>query len=107
MCDRKCTHADAGEVERLRELSVTKIMLDIVPGADGMGHEVYAKSVQDVVNELGQMDDRIELLRAQLAERDALLSRVHQADALSHNCPLWLDIDAALSAIAEDKPNEY
>ena len=98
------THADAGEVERLRELSVTKIMLGIVPGADGMGHEVYAKSVQDVVNELGQMDDRIELLRAQLAEAHALL-RVLKNDCEKDPMyvgPSWIKrIDAALSASAE------
>lgn len=89
------THADPGEVERLRELSVTNIMLDVVPG-DGSGHEVYAKSVQDVVDKLGQMGDRIEQqesvqaelneamklvlderddLRAELAKRDALLAK--------------------------------
>ena len=42
-----------------------------------------------------------ESLQHDLAERDALLRRVHQADALSHSCPLWNDIDAALSASAE------
>ena len=35
------------EPQDLQALSVTNIMLDIVPG-DGSGHEVYAKSVADV-----------------------------------------------------------
>ncbi len=55
---------DTAEVDRLRALSVTNILLDVVPG-DGSGHEVYAKSVQDVVDKFGQMGDRIELLEGQ------------------------------------------
>lgn len=43
------SHAYAGEVERLRALRVTNIMLDVVPG-DGSGHEVYARSVDEVVS---------------------------------------------------------
>lgn len=33
------------------------------------------------------------------AELVALLKRVHQADALSHNCPLWKAIDAKLAEL--------
>ena len=36
------------EVEQLRALSVSNIMLEVVPGEDGMGEEVYAKSVADI-----------------------------------------------------------
>jgi len=61
------------EVERLKALSVTHIMLDVIPG-DGSGFEVYAKSVDDVVNKLTDLDNQLEAalernrgLRAQLA----------------------------------------
>lgn len=59
------------EVEALRELSVTNIMLDVTPGASGMGEEVYAKSVADVERVLGEQGDRIEELEGQLASTNA------------------------------------
>jgi len=37
-----------------------------------------------------------ELFRARIVALEGLLNRVRQADALSHNCPLWKAIDAAL-----------
>lgn len=52
--------AGAAEIEELRALSVTNIMIDVVPGDDGMGHEVYAKSVDDVVNKLTAMGAELE-----------------------------------------------
>lgn len=67
------THADPSEIERLRALSVENIMIDVVPGADGMGHEVYAKSVADVNSAFGRMVDREEELEQKLAEAQALL----------------------------------
>lgn len=42
------------------KLSVTNIMLDVVPGWDGMGQEVYAKSVADVEAVLSKMGERLE-----------------------------------------------
>lgn len=66
----------ADELERLRALSVETILLDMTPGWDGMGHEVYAKSVDQVVSKLTEMGGRIEdleLERVKLrAELDAL-----------------------------------
>ena len=41
-------------------LSVTKIMLDVVPGEDGNGEEVYAESVEDVENKLSDLGSRLE-----------------------------------------------
>jgi hypothetical protein len=41
---------------------VTSIMLDVVPGADGEGVEVFAKTVDDVVRKLTEMGQRIEEL---------------------------------------------
>lgn len=48
------------KVADLQELSVTKIMIAIVPGEDGMGHEVYAKSVDDVERLLSRLSEKAE-----------------------------------------------
>lgn len=48
------------ELKRLSELSVTRILLDVVPGEDGMGEEVYARSVKDVEEVLADMGERLE-----------------------------------------------
>lgn len=92
------------EAERLRKLSVTNIMLDITPGEDGMGHEVYAKSVDDVVRKLSAISEDLEerdTLRNQLAEAHALLRDLYDNNELS----LGDDqrILAALPASAEPK----
>ena len=42
-------------LEAAQKLSVTNIMLDVVPGWDGMGDEVYAKSVDEVVEALSKL----------------------------------------------------
>jgi len=48
------------EIQRLGRLSVENIMVDIVPGEDGGGHEIFAKSVSDVVALLSDMVQRAE-----------------------------------------------
>lgn len=48
------------EMRRLAELSVTRILLDVVPGEDGEGEEVYAQSVKDVEEVLSDMGERLE-----------------------------------------------
>lgn len=47
------------ENERLKALSVTSIMIAVVPG-DGSGHEVYAKSVADVEALLSRLSEKAE-----------------------------------------------
>lgn len=42
------------------DTDVRKILLDVVPGLDGMGHEVYAKSVGDVEKALTKMAQELE-----------------------------------------------
>jgi len=42
------------------DCDVRKIMLDVVPGWDGMGQEVYAKSVREVEDLLSGMGQRLE-----------------------------------------------
>ena len=48
------------EVQNLQALAVTSILVDVVPGADGMGHEVYATSLEDVVEKLSDLGSRLE-----------------------------------------------
>lgn len=51
--------ADAQRITELEALSVTNIMLNVVPG-DGSGFEVFAKSTSDVVDLLTKMSEKIE-----------------------------------------------
>lgn len=53
--------------DQLQTLSVTNVMLDIVPGMDGMGEEVYAKSVEEVSHALGELACQVDDLQDQLA----------------------------------------
>jgi hypothetical protein len=48
------------EVERLKPLSVTNIMVDVVPGHDGSGQEVFAASVADVERVLTRLSEKAE-----------------------------------------------
>lgn len=76
------THADPGEVERLRaEIKHLK-------------HTSVKEEVFDIV-----CKER-DTLRAQLAERDALLRDAHE-ELVCRNSPIANRIDAALSASAE------
>jgi len=61
-------------LERLAALSVTHIMLDVVPGEDGMGEEVYAKSVLEVEEALGRMGEQVENLESDLTKARELLN---------------------------------
>jgi len=45
---------------------VRTILLDVTPGFDGMGHEVYARSVEDVEDALSKQGERIEELEMEL-----------------------------------------
>lgn len=47
-------------------MDVRKILLDVVPGEDGMGLEVYAKSTVCVERKLTEMGERIEELESKL-----------------------------------------
>lgn len=65
----------AREIERLEALSVTKVMLDIVPG-DGDGYEVYAKSVSDVETKLGALGEENEDLQFEREQLRAELAAI-------------------------------
>lgn len=67
------------QVAALEALSVKHIMIAVVPGEDGMGEEVYAESVSDVVNTLSELDGHAEdaaSLRAEVAARDARIAEL-------------------------------
>jgi hypothetical protein len=53
-------------------LSVTNIMLTVVPGEDGMGVEVYAKTVSDVENAFTALCTKMEDIEAKLTEAERL-----------------------------------
>lgn len=72
------------EIASLKALSVTNILIDIVPG-DGSGQEVYAKSVADVVGLISRLSEKAEdsdSLKAQLAacKKDAETSKLSHID---------------------------
>jgi len=70
------------ELADLQALSVTNIMLDIVPG-DGSGHEVYAKSVAEVEAAITKRCDEIEELQAAIAQLQAQLQPRTVRDVVS------------------------
>ncbi|ABN88248.1 hypothetical protein BH02_3794 [Burkholderia pseudomallei] len=55
------------------DCDVRKILLNVVPGMDGEGHEVYAKSVADVEQLLSEMGERLDAFEGapQPAQADA------------------------------------
>lgn len=69
------------EIAELKALSVRNIMIDVVPG-DGSGLEIYAESVDDVVNQLTKLGEVAEnyesdliLFRNEIAELERLSQR--------------------------------
>lgn len=69
-------------------LSVTNIMLTVVPGEDGMGVEVYAKTVSDVENAFTALCTKMEDIEAKLTEAERLnkvaLEAMKEAQRVSH-----------------------
>lgn len=76
--------------QRLQALSVENIMLDIVPGFDGMGEEVYAKSVADVESKLSAMGDSLEFLEGQSVQLTAENQRLEGEVARLHKLLGWM-----------------
>ena len=70
------------ERDELRELSVTNIMVAICPGEDGMGEEVYARSLDDVfavINRLSEKAEEADSFRVQLLATQAHAARLVDA----------------------------
>lgn len=102
------------KVEQLERQSVTQILLDIVPGEDGMGEERYAKSVNDVIDELtkfGEKNEELERQNAELRMRADLCDFI-LADVLSNYDPgsktycLEWDHRGKLSGECEEWPDK-
>lgn len=58
----------AKQVDKLTKLSVANLLVNIIPDEDGIGREVYAKSVDEVELLLGKISET-DGLKAQLAAR--------------------------------------
>jgi hypothetical protein len=88
--------------------SVTSILLEVVPGPDGMGKEVYATSAADVVRKLSQMAERIEELEfTQPAPKPAALNWEPLQDFWRDNPAVdWDELEAAVIAAHRAKQGE-
>jgi len=84
--------ADAQRIVELEALSVTNIMIDIVPG-DGSGHEVYAKSVGEVVDVLTYFSEKL--------DAQSGCTRSHPHEAMSKMCELRIEIDRLTNQLAQ------
>lgn len=89
------------QVAELQALSVTQILLTVVPGEDGMGEEVYAKSVADVEDLLSKLSEKADDADALRAQVDALAEALKQA-----NCGLVTVLDEILGVQRRRKPDE-
>lgn len=82
------------QVAELQALSVTHIMIDVAPGEDGIGEEIFARSVADV-------NGLISALSEQASEADTLQAQV---DALAAALQAMLEgsfcIESARIALA-------
>lgn len=95
--------AASAEIARLQALSVTHILLAVVPG-DGSGQEVYAQSVADVedkLSELGERAEEADSLKAQLAAQQALV--VELADALQSSVAMIDNLNSAYGSENVDR----
>lgn len=84
------------------ELSVTKILLRVAPGKDGMGEEIYAKSVRDVQQLLSEMGEKIETLQS---EKQTLQGEVSVSKTLLQEAVVTLresGIGSSLGARIDD-----
>jgi hypothetical protein len=84
--------------------SVCRILLDVVPGPDGMGQEIYATCVEDVVKKLTQLSTEVDELEIRLASKSSSTANApdetqeqeeFEAAVVAYGVPL--DQDAALS----------
>lgn len=76
---RRMAERAVQEINALQALSVTNILLDVVPGdGDGDGLEIYAQSPDDVVKLLSKLYDQAEALRDALQEAVRTLRRYEE-----------------------------
>ena len=80
----------AAEIARLQKLSVTNILLEISPGFDGMGDEIYAKSVEDVYKAMAKLETKIDDQRGEIAKLQKELEEARKdAERWEAICNLW------------------
>lgn len=88
-------------IEELQKLSVTNIMLSISPCWDGMGEEVYAKSVADVEDKLGKMGEELEDWQLGIKRHPEMEERIAALEAkLAQRVPDVEDLKDRLVAIS-------
>lgn len=68
-----CEQTDA-RIAELDALSVTNILVAVVPGEDGMGEEVYAKSVAEIEGELTKLSEKCEYKQERIASLESALA---------------------------------
>ena len=81
---------DALKISELEKLSATNIMIDITPGWDGMGHEVYAKSVEDIEDLLTKMSTDLEYAQCELHKLQKQYTWVPLTKSLLESQVDWL-----------------
>lgn len=59
------------QLSTAKSLSVTNILINVVPGEDGMGEAVYAKSVAEVEREFSRLSQKLDAVEQQ---RDELVT---------------------------------
>ena len=87
---------------------VRTILLDITPGMDGMGHEAYARSCEDVVAALSKQGDRIEEMEIELHRLKAAQSQgepIHMVR--SHGSDCWEKMNGESLELCKAQPGEY
>ncbi|MEE4688790.1 hypothetical protein V2K77_01745 [Pseudomonas alliivorans] len=96
------------EIERLQSLSVTNIMLDVMPG-DGSGLEVFAKSVKEVEEAISTQYYALENVadeRDQLKARNAELEKNHRRyEWIRSQGTKWSELSPALFERVNDECN--
>lgn len=78
------------QVVELQALSVTNIMTAVVPG-DGSGQEVYAKSVNEVVDLLTKLSEQAEESDSRQAQVDALADALRKVSVIGNEDGLSRD----------------
>lgn len=86
------------ERDQLKAMSVANILVDVVPGEDGMGQEVYAKSVDDVVNLISKLHGEVDELELQ---RDQLLLLVKRFASIMEGCGNWPDTSTSQVSLGD------
>ncbi len=91
------------DLAKSEALSVTSILMDVVPGHDGMGLEVYAKSVADVQLLISNLHLKTEDQEQSLADAKEELETVKRQSSFWHeNSNKAID---AMAAVADQRDN--